>query len=81
MPGMDGTEFLSRVKSLYPKTVRIAMSGYTDMDMITAAINRGAIYKFLNKPIKNELLRQSIAHAFNRYEAGSAEKTSLPILT
>ena len=53
MPGMDGIEFLSRVSRLHPETVRIAMSGYADMDMVTEAINRGAIYKFLTKPIEN----------------------------
>jgi FixJ family two-component response regulator len=48
--------------------VRIAMSGYADMDMVTEAINRGAIYKFLTKPFDNEVLRQSIAKAFQQLE-------------
>lgn len=69
MPGMDGIDFLSRVSRLHPKTVRIAMSGYADMDMVTEAINRGAIYKFLTKPIENAVLRQSIAKAFELSES------------
>jgi response regulator RpfG family c-di-GMP phosphodiesterase len=68
MPEMDGIEFLSRVSRLHPETVRIAMSGYADMDMVTEAINRGAIYKFLTKPFDNEVLRQSIAKAFQQFE-------------
>lgn len=68
MPGMDGIEFLSRVSRLHPETVRIAMSGYADMNMVTEAINRGAIYKFLTKPFENEMLRQSIAKAFEQFE-------------
>ncbi|KAB2890113.1 MAG: EAL domain-containing protein [Desulfobulbaceae bacterium] len=68
MPGMDGIEFLSRVSRLHPETVRIAMSGYADMDMVTGSINRGAIYKFLTKPFENEVLRQNIAKAFEQFE-------------
>jgi len=68
MPGMDGIEFLSRVSRLHPETVRIAMSGYADMDMVTGSINHGAIYKFLTKPFENEVLRQNIAKAFEQFE-------------
>jgi diguanylate cyclase (GGDEF)-like protein/PAS domain S-box-containing protein len=75
MPEMDGIEFLSRVSRLHPETVRIAMSGYADMDMVTEAINRGAIYKFLNKPFENEVLRQNIAKAFDQYETTFPDKS------
>jgi EAL domain-containing protein (putative c-di-GMP-specific phosphodiesterase class I)/CheY-like chemotaxis protein len=68
MPGMDGVEFLSRVSSLHPDTIRIAMSGYADMEMVTETINRGAIYKFLTKPIDNVVLRQTIMKAFEQFE-------------
>ena len=74
MPGMDGIEFLSRVSRLHPETVRIAMSGYADMDMVTEALNRGAIYKFLNKPIEDGVLRQNIAKAFDQYDTSFPEK-------
>lgn len=68
MPGMTGVEFLNQVKALYPKTVRIALSGYTDLESITDAINRGAIYKFLTKPWEDDLLRQNISEAFAKFE-------------
>lgn len=64
MPEMNGTEFLSRVKNLYPHTVRIVLSGYTDLKSVTDAINEGAIYKFLTKPWDDELLRKDVAQAF-----------------
>jgi diguanylate cyclase (GGDEF)-like protein len=73
MPGMSGTEFLSKVKRLHPRTIRIALSGYADMHMVTDAINQGAIYKFLNKPISNESLRHTIKKAFERSESASGE--------
>ena len=64
MPEMNGTEFLSRVKEIYPDTVRLVLSGYTDLNSVTDAINRGAIYKFLTKPWDDVQLRLDIAQAF-----------------
>ena len=70
MPEMNGTEFLSRVRLLYPNTIRIVLSGYTDLESISGAINRGAIYKFLTKPWDDELLRENIREAFRHHDAG-----------
>ena len=64
MPEMSGTEFLSRVRQLYPDTVRIILSGYADLHSVTDAINRGAIYKFLTKPWDDDQLRDQIREAF-----------------
>ncbi len=68
MPGMTGVEFLSKVKDLYPQTVRIVLSGYTELKSVTDAINKGAIYKFLTKPWEDELLRTNIQEAFAHFE-------------
>ena len=59
-----GAEFLERVKKLYPETIRIVLSGYTDLETVTDAINRGAIYRFLTKPWEDEMLRNQIHEAF-----------------
>ncbi|NTV69024.1 MAG: EAL domain-containing protein [Azonexaceae bacterium] len=64
MPDMSGTEFFARVRQLYPDTIRIVLTGYTDIDSVTGAINRGAIYKFLTKPWDDDLLREQIREAF-----------------
>ncbi|MCG6117730.1 MAG: EAL domain-containing protein [Aquimonas sp.] len=68
MPGISGTEFLSRVKDMYPDTMRIVLSGYTDLATLTDAINRGAIYKFLTKPWDDEDLRQQVQDAFRHFD-------------
>ncbi|WP_404360097.1 response regulator [Methylotuvimicrobium sp. KM1] len=68
MPHMTGAEFLSEVKVLYPDTMRIMLSGYTDLESVTNAINEGAIYKFLTKPWEDDLLRDNIRIAFEHYE-------------
>jgi len=71
MPQMTGAEFLSQVKERYPETIRIVLSGYTELKSVTDAINRGAIYKFLTKPWDKHLLRANIEEAFRQYELRS----------
>lgn len=68
MPGMSGIEFLSGVKELYPDSVRLVLSGHADLETVSAAINHGAIYKFLTKPCDNDQLKGHIREAFSRYE-------------
>jgi ActR/RegA family two-component response regulator len=74
MPEISGTEFLSMVKEMYPNTVRMMLSGYTDLAAVTEAINRGAIYKFLIKPWNDEDLRTQIREAFRMHESQLAAK-------
>ncbi|MFS2137840.1 EAL domain-containing protein [Duganella sp. Dugasp56] len=68
MPGMLGADFLRKAKQLYPDTIRIMLSGYTELQSVTDAVNEGAIYKFLTKPWEDELLRGHIAEAFHLKE-------------
>ncbi len=68
MPQMNGTEFLKEAKVVRPDSVRIVLSGYTDLESVTEAINQGSIYKFLTKPWEDELLRNNIKEAFEAYE-------------
>ncbi|WP_018990566.1 EAL domain-containing protein [Aromatoleum toluclasticum] len=68
MPSMSGTEFLRRVKALHPDTVRIVLSGYTELGAVIEAVNHGAIYKFLTKPWEDEGIRSIIDEAFGIFE-------------
>ena len=68
MPEMTGVEFLGKVKDIYPDTIRIVLSGYTELKSVTDAINEGAIYKFLTKPWDDEQLREQVREAFQRHE-------------
>lgn len=68
MPEMSGTEFLEQVKDIYPHTVRLVLSGFAELDSVTEAINRGAIYKYLTKPIDDQDLRANIREAFQRHD-------------
>lgn len=68
MPEMTGVEFLRKAHELYPDTIRIVLSGYTELNSVTDAINHGAIYKFLTKPWEDDLLRANIEEAFLHHE-------------
>jgi len=67
MAGMTGTEFLSTVSQIYPNTVRMILSGFTDLKVVTDSVNRGSEFKFLTKPWDDEDLREQVRDAFRRY--------------
>lgn len=66
MPGMSGVEFLRQAKQVSPQSVRMVLSGYTELQSVTDAINEGSVYKFMTKPWDDELLRANIAEAFRQ---------------
>ena len=68
MPGMTGVDFLRVAKVNYPDTIRIVLSGYTELQSVTDAINEGAVYRFLTKPWEDEQLREHIKKAFEYKE-------------
>lgn len=74
MPGMSGVEFLREARRGYPDTVRIVLSGYTELKSVTDAINEGAVYKFLTKPWEDDLLRANITEAFEHYQLVSENR-------
>src|ERR1700690_575264 len=67
MPNMDGVEFLREVRTRWPDTVRIVLSGYADTASIVSAINEGQIYKFIPKPWNDDELKVTVANAIERY--------------
>ena len=67
MPFMSGTEFLSRVKEMYPDTVRIILAGETGLQAVLDSINSGAIYRYYTKPWDDTQLRDNIRLAFHHY--------------
>lgn len=64
MKEMKGVDFLRRIKGLYPSTVRMVISGYTDLESLLPAINEGAIFRFVTKPWEADHLREHIKQAF-----------------
>lgn len=63
MPNMNGAEFLAAVKALYPDTVRILLTGYSELDSAVHAINEGGVYHYLNKPWDDQELLLTLRNA------------------
>ncbi len=67
MPEMTGVEFLESVIPLYPKPIRLLLTGYTDIQAVIDAINKGQVYHYLTKPWEEDYLRTVIKNAFEIY--------------
>jgi response regulator RpfG family c-di-GMP phosphodiesterase len=80
MPEMDGVQFLEHVRSLYPNTTRILLTGYSDIQSIQEAINRGEIYRYITKPWDDNDITLVVRHALERH-ALEREKRRLEALT
>lgn len=68
MPEMSGTELFEKIRDNYPDVIRIVLTGYTEIDAITGAINKGNIYKFFLKPWNDETLILEIRKALDQYD-------------
>lgn len=68
MPEMTGIEFLKRAAEMRPQTVRIILTGYTDINALVEAINSGVVYKYVTKPWINEDLKQTVQRGLQHYE-------------
>jgi len=67
MPGMTGVEFLEKVYRSYPDVIRMILTGYSDMQAIIDAINKGKIYYYVSKPWKFETLKIILDNTFETY--------------
>ncbi len=63
MPGMNGAELLLHVKEKSPNTIRILLTGYSEMENIIKSINTGEVYRFLEKPWSNRNLKEKVSEA------------------
>jgi CheY-like chemotaxis protein len=63
MPQMDGAHFLARVRETSPASVRLALTGYADIETAMGAVNEGNIFRFLTKPCSKENLLKAIEAA------------------
>ncbi|MEM6518041.1 MAG: SpoIIE family protein phosphatase [Cyanobacteria bacterium P01_C01_bin.70] len=63
MPRMNGTEFLSRTVEQFPDTIRIVLTGYTDVEDLVEAINSGKVFKYITKPWNPRELKTVVTQA------------------
>jgi len=77
MPEMDGVQFLSRVRIISADSVRIALTGFADMQAASNAVNEGAIFRFLAKPCEKEVLAKALTAGLMQHRLVVAEKELL----
>lgn len=63
MPGMTGTEFFEHLVQINPDPIRILLTGYSDIASVIDAINKGEVYRFIDKPWNIEQIKNSIRNA------------------
>lgn len=74
MPGMSGIEFLESVIPDYPDPIRILLTGFEDITAVVDAINKGEVYKYIQKPWGDDNLRINIEKAFEIYSLRKENK-------
>lgn len=67
MPQMSGVEFLEKSLSISSESIRILLTGYTDLESVVAAINTGQIYRYLTKPWDPRELLHTVDRAVERF--------------
>ncbi len=74
MPGMDGIELLRNIKTHWPDTIRVMLTGNADIDTAVNAINEGSIFRFLNKPCSKEMMAKTLTASLMQHRLVTAEK-------
>lgn len=77
MPGMNGAELLTRVRELYPDTVRMILSGQADLESTITAVNEGHIFRFLTKPCSEDVLRRAVQSGIEQHQLVTTRKELL----
>jgi response regulator RpfG family c-di-GMP phosphodiesterase len=77
MPGMEGIELLEHVRDLAPDTVRLMLTGNADQQTAVEAVNRGQVFRFLNKPCAPEILVPALETSLKHYELARVERELL----
>ncbi len=67
MPGLTGTEFFEQLVKINPDPIRILLTGYSDIASVIDAINKGEVYRFIDKPWNIEQIKNSIRNAADIY--------------
>lgn len=76
MPSMSGSEFLAIARQRHPQSMRMLLTGYSDLEAVVRAVNEGGIYAYATKPLDENDLRLRIKQAFEIQQL-RAEKDKL----
>lgn len=71
MPEMTGVEFFEKIRKVHPECVRLLITGFSDIESVIAAINRGHIFRYIKKPWVELDVKSAIEEAYKFYLATS----------
>lgn len=77
MPGMTGAEFLRRSREITPDSVRVLLTGQASADLALAAVNDGAISRYLTKPCSSDLILATLRECSDTFHRAALERTIL----
>ncbi|MBI5602778.1 MAG: response regulator [Deltaproteobacteria bacterium] len=77
MPGMNGIEFLTRVREAAPDTVRMMLTGFAEIQAVIEAINEGNVFRFLTKPCTTEVMARALNEGLKQYQLITSERELL----
>ncbi len=79
MAGMDGVQFLKRVRQAAPNTIRLLLTGHADLNCAVKAINEGYIFRLLLKPCEKSVLSEAITMALAHYSERKEERVRIEL--
>jgi len=68
MPEMTGSEFLEKAKELFPNAIRFLLTGYSNMDEVIDAVNKGKIHRYITKPWNDDDMRLQVEQGLKQLE-------------
>ena len=74
MPGGNGVDLLAQIRSEWPTTIRILMTGHADLKTALSATNEGEVFRFLEKPLPHRVLWNALDEGLSRHERAEVEK-------
>ena len=77
MPGLNGVEFLAKVRELAPDSTRMMLTGHADLKTAMEAVNEGHIFRFLTKPCPPEVMGKALESGVSQYRLINAERELL----
>ncbi len=77
MPGMNGIEFLGKIREMSPPTVRLMLTGFADLEAAMDAVNESNIFRFLTKPCPPTRMLKALGDALEQFDLVMAEKELL----
>ncbi|MDX2128656.1 MAG: response regulator [Chloroherpetonaceae bacterium] len=78
MPGMLGHQVLREARNIKPNTVRMLLTGYSDLEAILSSVNAGEVFRYINKPWNTESLTKLISLSVNIYDKVQEVQTYIP---